>query len=1246
MLGTHTESRLACASGGILPAPITVLAFPNPFRPATRHTFQFDGERTVEELVELCGFDLSKPWDLVASIAGYRVPRHAWRWTRPNPGTVVTIRAIPHGARGKAIGQILVGLALIAVAWWTGGVTLPYGIGFVSGAAIALAGAAFVLSGSVSLASPPPSVPFTGEIPTSESRAIAAAQNEARPFAPVPRVFGLYRVFPQYAAKPFTEIVGNDQFLRLLFTFGYGPLQITELKIGEDLIDTFNDVEYAILPGFDDDPPLSIFTNGVDELDVQAELVEGVAAFTVRTTEPNTYEASVDLVFPAGLIAFNNQDGEPRKVVTDFRIETRIAGSADAWVGVTISAPFGPGISNPAPGDVVLSARSRGSLSRGVRWLFPSVNQWEVRIRRDGNDYPDGGGNGEVLSDCTWAKLRSIRPGTAPRVPNLAMVELRIRATDQLAGQIQTLSAMVESILPVWNGIDEWGPANRLSTNPSLFPTRNPAWALAEMLRGGVNYRPVPDENIDALSIAEWSISNAAANRWLDAVIDFDTTIGEVCRDICGSARASFNLIDGRYGVVIDEPKPTIVAQFSARDTSKFESRKVFQRQTHGLRVRFISPAAGYEPDERIVYADGYNETNALELVDLDLWGVTDADRAYQDGRYHMAAGRLRPEVYSFEIDVAHLAITRGDRVLYSHDVMLVGLGSGRVRQVYTSGSDVYAIKLDEIIEYDPAIAYAVRIRNSSTGVSILCPIRNLGFDTDEVWLWPVVPTSAGIAVGDLVAWGESGSETGEYLVQSIYPTAELSARVELVDYSPAIFTADTEEIPPFDPNITDPRPRITITPSRPSIVSVASDESVLLIDQDGTHRARILISVQTIQGDTVPAAFIQAQYRTADPVGEWYSSPQVDARTSQVSIEGIDQGEAYDLRVRAVSGEPIPGRASDWATVFGHVVVGASTPPADVTDVRVDPGELLVWEYPTPPRDFAGFRVRHQAGTDTTWQTAIPAHDGLVTVSTFSIAPLPPGERTILVKAVDTAGNESLIAGVVVVSIGGLAIENIVEEEDFHAAGFLGTKTNCTVEGGSGDLIADYLVDVFWAGPPGGLFWGAGAQLFWGDSFEALEYVDEWTPPSAALPGRLFLDLNITGSNWAVYYREQGATTWLRWPGFIDAVDGITYEFRITIDGGQIRGRVLAFAAQIDRPDIEERFDDFVVASTGTVRLAPSLAFVVVKQVLLTVQADGNAGVSARVLDKNATLGPSIEVLNAAGTRVTGLIDARVRGY
>lgn len=1251
MRGAVLESHLAKQGDCVLPAPISVRFYPSPLRPGDFRQWDHRDDLTLEDIV--AGLDLQTPdlWDLRIRIQGFRVPRAMWPHTRPNPGTTVLIHSIPHGGQtGKGVLQVVIGIALLATAFISGPLsgTVLGNLGHIFGqlststiVSLGIGGAALAVAGAYSIAAPPPAVPFSGEIPTSTSRTLTAPRNEVRPFSPVPRVFGRYRVFPQYAAKPFTELVGSDQFLRMLFTFGYGPLALEDLKIGEDLVSNLTGVEWNFLPGYDDDASLEIFTLGVDETALQVT-IDVDAPAVIRTTELDTHESSIDLTFPTGLLALEEREGAPKAVTAHFTIEYRVSGSSDPWTGVTATEPLAPGIANPNPGEVSISSRDQGPVLRGIRWLFPSPGQYEVRISRTASTF-NTNNLGNLLDECVWTKLRSIRPGTKPRVPNLSLLEIRIRATDQLSGLVQNLSAIVTSILPVWNSVDEWGPDNRHSSNTSLQATRNPAWALAEMLRGRVNARPVPDTNVDAESLAAWAIANDAAGRNLDAVMDFETTVGQVCRDIAGAHRASFNIIDGRYGVVVDEEKSVVSAHFSQRDTGNFSATRIFNKDVHGLRVRFVSPDAGYEPEELVVYADGYDDSNATEFGELNLWGITDPEIAYRDGRYHLAAGKLRPEIYSFDLDIAQLAITRGDRVLYSHDVMLVGLGSARVRDVYLDGGDVVAIRLDEEIDYNPAVEYCVRIRSSATGETELHPVDNYGQPLEfAIFTTPISSPTPFPEIGDLVAWGELGKETGDYIVNAIVPNSDLGARIELIDYAPAVFTSDTGPIPDFDPNITNPTPRPVAAPAAPTILAVTSDESVLVISQDGSTSPRIVVDVGLTSGDDVPADSIEVQVRSSDPVGEWRRASIVSTAARQASISNVFQGDAYDIRVRAISRDFI---ASAWTQVNAHTVVGSSTLPPSVDQIRVGPDGFLVWDYPNPPRDLAGFRVRHQAGSDTTWSSGIPAHDGIVTETRFDLAGLPPGTRTVLVKAVDLRGNESATAASVIRNIGGTVIENVIESRDFHALGFPGTLTACSVEGGSGDLIAAAAATDFYESDGTGAFYGsAGGGSFYSGGFQAMVFEGSWTPNPASVPGRLFITESITGEAVAIYFREQGATTWIRWPGVIDAEASTTYEFRVEISGGPTQGRISAFEPLIDVPDVEEILQDVSVPATGTFRLPITKSYAAIKQVLLTIQ--GGTGATARVLDKDAALGPSIEVLDDTGTRVAADVDANVRGY
>ncbi|MCZ4259214.1 hypothetical protein O4H53_27075, partial [Sulfitobacter sp. G21635-S1] len=52
-------------------------------------------------------------------------------------------------------------------------------------------------------------------------------RNEGRPGSPVPYLFGKHRYAPPFAATSWTEIVGDQQYVRALFCLGYGPLRIS-----------------------------------------------------------------------------------------------------------------------------------------------------------------------------------------------------------------------------------------------------------------------------------------------------------------------------------------------------------------------------------------------------------------------------------------------------------------------------------------------------------------------------------------------------------------------------------------------------------------------------------------------------------------------------------------------------------------------------------------------------------------------------------------------------------------------------------------------------------------------------------------------------------------------------------------------------------------------------------------------------------------------------------------------------------
>jgi len=139
--------------------------------------------------------------------------------------------------------------------------------------------------------------------------------------------------------------------------------------------------------------------------------------------------------------------------------------------------------------------------------------------------------------------------------------------------------------------------------------------------------------------------------------------------------------------------------------------------------------------------------------------------------------------------------------------------------------------------------------------------------------------------------------------------------------------------------------------------------------------------------------------------------------------------------------------------------------------------GDRLRWDYPAPPRDFAGFKLASQPGLNRSWATAVPAHDELLSASTFDLSGIPRGLRTVLVAAFDVAGNRSAGVAALVVDLGDPLVDNVIETVDPAARGFPGTVTGGALVAGA--LTATSLGQAFWTNDPEPL-WTGMAQPLW----------------------------------------------------------------------------------------------------------------------------------------------------------------------
>src|SRR6185369_1298002 len=240
-----------------------------------------------------------------------------------------------------------------------------------------------------------------------------------------------------------------------------------------------------------------------------------------------------------------------------------------------------------------------------------------------------------------------------------ALLAVRIRASGQLSGVVDTLNCITTSRVKAWSGaawVDD-------------TVSQNPADLFRHVLQGSANARPVADALIDLDNLQDWHAECVAQGFKFNQVMSSARSVYDRLADIAAAGRAVPTFIDGKWGVIWDRPADSIVQHFSPRNSWDFKGSRVYAQKPHGFRIKFINEDNGFTADERIVYDDGYDATNATLFEGLpgDLPGVTDPELVWKHGRFHIAQSRLRPEKIALSAGWEHLVCTRGDRVSVTH---------------------------------------------------------------------------------------------------------------------------------------------------------------------------------------------------------------------------------------------------------------------------------------------------------------------------------------------------------------------------------------------------------------------------------------------------------------------------------------------------------------------------------------------------------------------------------------------------
>lgn len=966
---------------------------------------------------------------------GNLVPRKYWSKVTPKESANLCLKMVPQGGGGggkNPLRTVLTIALTVGVIALTGGAAAGLlGATFASGTlgASLLAGGAMIagqlLINAIAPIRPPAFDQGSGGLKNkSPTFGIETARNTARPFTPFPVILGTSRQVPPLAAKTYVETLGEQQYLRMLVVWAYGPAKIENIRIGETPITSFDDVDIETREGRGSDTPITIYPGIVNQESFSIKLTQA-DSWQTRTTSDDADEISVDLLLPKGLFRSGGNGIEKRTL--GFQIEYRQVGIG-SFVQPTFTRKTVPN-SWVTMSQIVLTHARSSTIRHGFRWSV-SRGKYEVRIRKTSMDFDDT----EIFEDLFWSTLTTFTNESPINFSkNLAISAISIRATDQLNGVVDELNADISSYVKDFSDVEV------ISSNPAVL--------YRAVLQHPANAFPATDDEIDLDNLSDWADYCDAQGFEFNMIRDYQSSIWDLLSDIASSGRASPENINGKHGVVVDNEKPFISQHFTPHNSWGFSLEKIFPEELHGLKVRFQNRNEGFRQDEMIVYADGFDSSNALLFESIDAIGITDPDHIWKYGRFYIAHSILRPERWIINTDVEYLVASRGSRVKVNNDAMLVGLGSGRIVSVYENEiGDVVGIRSSDTFEMENDTEYGVVIRNSSD-VAISRKLKLNQGTTNELLFDSAILAINAPLDGDIFSFGLFGLETVDGIIMSVEPQSDLSARLIILPYAPELQNSDIGEIPAFNTGLT---PIVNIPDAK--IDSIRSDESALRLGSGNTLIPGINVSLENINLSNVS---IEAQIRVSGSEN-FVDADIVANQGNSILIGDVVEGVSYDVRARWNNfTNPIPGM---WAYQYNHRVIGQTNPPQGLQNFTISVfggSALLRWSRP-PELDvrFGGeVRFRHSPSVDESsavWQSSTSIGSTANGDALLAQLPLKPG--TYLARVYDKSGRPSddvaKISTKQATVLTFANVDSITEDPDF-----LGTK-DATVTVSSGSLI------------------------------------------------------------------------------------------------------------------------------------------------------------------------------------------------
>lgn len=751
---------------------------------------------------------------------------------------------------------------------------------------------------------------------------VKGQQNRVGLGEPVEEVFGRCRVWPKYAAIPYTRFINNEQYQYALFCIGQGEFADVQIQIEDTPIENFQNVTCQLYqPGqavtlFDDNIVASTEVGGIELFGSNEEGYGYVGPFTANEAGTLASSLEVDIVLPQGLCAFNSK-GKKRDQQAAVRVEyQQINDAGDVlgdWQELTHTT-----------WTMQTTTPQRFTFTKTV-----TPGRYRVRAMRANDKNKDNG----AANTVQWYGLRAVLPST--RVyDGVTTLAVKMKATNQLNdSSAYRINGWATRKLPIWDKVNQVWTANTA--------TRSPIWAMLHVMRSK-NGGQLGDAYFSLNDYADLAAFYEAEGRYFDYIFDTEGTTWEAAKLIARIGRALPLLYGSKVTWVRDTPK-TLPSMLFGPHNIKANTFKVsysFPRQGEydGVVVEYTDPndflprtvscLIGDDGTAITAPRDGHSGDDKGDNVEeIKLLGCTSRNFAYREGCFYRAQKKFLRVGPSFETGMEGMLPPLGALVAIGHDLPRWAQ-HGHVLEL---NLDKRTVTLSDTVTFTSGQNHyiAFNLRDGTASEPILC---TAGAAENQVVLSVDAPEGLYLAENTALPtflFGPGDNWSKKCIITSATPSAGGSGvAIEASVYDARVYANDSAVAP-------DPEERDVPVPTVPALncASLAYNSATGLLSWESATNATAY-EVET----------------SRDGGATWASEGQTGNNFLPLSLSS----GGWQIRVR-----PLGLGTGSWCSITenlsadsGNVNEGLPEAPGDYDDlltqlgIIAEPAGSLLWSY------------------------------------------------------------------------------------------------------------------------------------------------------------------------------------------------------------------------------------------------------------------------------------------------------------